>query len=147
VDELAVAGISQSCLEAHRGVTSLAMGLGVERASDEQIARALDLIAKIIAPRMPPDEQQRLEMELNEIFVEASDNLVIKIARRGLSVNFMHRLLSAARARSRRSPMPTTRRTRRAGSFTGSVADASWPRAGSQVRERPRLRGVVGSAG
>lgn len=79
-------------LEAHRGVASAAMRLGVERATDDQIARALALIAKTLASRTPPDEQQHLELEINEIFVEASDNLALKILRRGLSMQFMGRL-------------------------------------------------------
>ena len=79
-------------LEVFRGVTAMAVRLGVERASDEEIDRAITLIERITAARTGAEEQQQLAIGFSEIFVEASGNLVLKLVRHGIKMQFLDRL-------------------------------------------------------
>jgi DNA-binding FadR family transcriptional regulator len=79
-------------LEVFRGVTAMAVRLGVVRASDEDIDRAITLVEKITSTRTSAEEQQQLAISFSEIFVEASGNLVLRLVRHGINMQFLDRL-------------------------------------------------------
>jgi DNA-binding FadR family transcriptional regulator len=79
-------------LEAYRGVSAAALRCGVERASAEEMARALEIVRTVVAGRVDVEAQNDLEIEFSKLFIDASRNLVLKLVRRGISVNFLKRL-------------------------------------------------------
>ena len=79
-------------LEAYRGVSASALRCGVARASDLQMERALEIARLLLAAKVDEEEQHELEVEFSRLFIDASDNLVLKLIRRGITVNFLARI-------------------------------------------------------
>jgi DNA-binding FadR family transcriptional regulator len=78
-------------LEVMSGLFSMAARLCAERASEEQRVEIRKLLARA-RNSLPSQEQIELMHELGDLFVEASENLVLKLVRRGVTTNFIDQL-------------------------------------------------------
>ena len=50
--------------------------------------RALEIARSLLAAKADDEEQHELEIEFSRLFIDASGNLVLRLIRRGISVNF-----------------------------------------------------------
>lgn len=78
-------------LEVMSGLFSMAARLCAERASEEQREEIRKLLARARS-ELPTQERIELMHELGDLFVEASENLVLKLVRRGVTTNFIDQL-------------------------------------------------------
>lgn len=78
-------------LEVMSGLFSMAARLCAERASEVQRAEIRKLLARARS-ELPAQERIELMHELGDLFVEASENLVLKLVRRGVTTDFIDRL-------------------------------------------------------
>jgi DNA-binding FadR family transcriptional regulator len=97
--------VVEEVLEVLCGLFTTAARLAAERASDEQ-RRAIAVLLEELECTKPAEEQVRLIQKLGDHFVEAADNLVLKLVRRGVKTRFMERL--EPRLVSRPSEWPRT---------------------------------------
>ncbi len=125
----------EQVLEVFRGVTAMAVRLGVERASDEDIDTAIALVEKIIASRGGAEEQQRLSLSLSEIFVEASGNLVLRLVRNGIKMQFLDRLQRAGA----NTPIPRTLLRRRGKHLVRALRERDSQAAANEMFEGMKL--------
>ena len=84
--------LAAQVLAASRGVSAAALRCGVTRASDLQMERAIEIARQLLAGEIDDAEQHNLEIEFSRLFIDASRNLVLKLIRRGISVNFLTRI-------------------------------------------------------
>lgn len=82
----------EQVLETFRGLTAMAVRLGAERATDESIEQAVELLERLTSAELDPEALPGIQMELSRTFIEASGNMVLKLMRRGLALQFMDRL-------------------------------------------------------
>ncbi|MBW2389007.1 MAG: FadR family transcriptional regulator [Deltaproteobacteria bacterium] len=78
-------------LEVMSGLFSMAARLCAERASEVQRAEIRKLLDRARS-ELPTQERIELMHELGDLFVEASENLVLKLVRRGVTTDFIERL-------------------------------------------------------
>lgn len=78
-------------LEVMSGLFSMAARLCAERASDQQRADIRKLLARA-RKSLPSQERIELMHQLGDLFVEASENLVLKLVRRGVTTDFIDQL-------------------------------------------------------
>ncbi|MDJ0788595.1 MAG: GntR family transcriptional regulator [Myxococcota bacterium] len=95
--------VMEQLLEAHELLVCGATRLAVERASDEEIEAACELIARIADPTTPDDRYVRSMEALLDLMAGASQNLVLRLARRAVNPLFEQRF-RAARMRIRPDP-------------------------------------------
>ena len=76
-------------------LASLAAKLSVEQASDEDLKRARNIMAKITAPAIGEIERFASCHELSRIFIETSGNLVLRLISNGLKSQVLARLKAA----------------------------------------------------
>ena len=84
--------IVDQVLEVMSGQFSLAARLAAERATDEQRVGIRELLQHLATDASAVEDRVRLIHELGDLFVEASENLVLRLVRRGLKTQFMERL-------------------------------------------------------
>jgi DNA-binding FadR family transcriptional regulator len=70
--------------EVFSGLFSLSARLGAERADDTQRARVAQILERLTADDLPMADEHGLINALSEIFVEASGNPILALARRGV---------------------------------------------------------------
>ncbi len=78
-------------LEVMSGLFSLAARLCAERASDQQRDELLELLDRAKGD-LPNNERFVLMQSIGDLCVEASNNLVLKLVRRGVKTDFIERL-------------------------------------------------------
>ncbi|MFT5442397.1 MAG: DNA-binding FadR family transcriptional regulator [Myxococcota bacterium] len=78
-------------IEVMSGLFSMAARLCAERASDAQREEIRGLLSTA-RNDMPSDDRIALMQTLGDLFVEASDNLVLKLVRRGVKTKFLEQL-------------------------------------------------------
>jgi len=82
-------------LEVMSALFTMAARLAAERADDEQRAKILELIERLASQEFSDfHEHFRLVQQLGDRFVEAADNLVLRIVRGGLKTNFFEKIQS-----------------------------------------------------
>ena len=79
-------------LEALSGLFMMSARLCAERATDAQRTVIYELVERLLSPDVDMNERVRLTRELGDRFVEASENLVLQMIRRGMKTQFMDRL-------------------------------------------------------
>jgi len=79
-------------LEALSGLFMMSARLCAERATDAQRAAIYTLVDRLLSEDIDMNERVRLTRELGDRFVEASENLVLQMIRRGMKTQFMDRL-------------------------------------------------------
>lgn len=84
--------IVDQLLEAFSGLFSLAARLAAERADDSQRAHALAILDRLMDEDLPIGEEHELVHALSGLFVEASQNTVLALVRRGLRTQFLERI-------------------------------------------------------
>jgi len=84
--------IVDQVLEALSGLFMMAARLCAERATDAQRAAIDALVDRLLREDIDANERVRLTRELGDRFVEASENLVLQMIRRGMKTQFMDRL-------------------------------------------------------
>jgi GntR family transcriptional repressor for pyruvate dehydrogenase complex len=80
-------------LEVMSGLFMTSARFAAERATDEQRREIRELLSTIEEAESP-DEQMLLMQNVVDLFVDAADNLVLKLVRRGLRTRFLERLES-----------------------------------------------------
>ncbi len=78
--------------EVFGGLFSHAARLAAERADDEQRARVAAILAQLTHDDLPVLEEHERIQELSELFVEASQNMIFALVRRGLHTEFIERI-------------------------------------------------------
>ena len=78
--------------EVFGGLFSLAGRLAAERATDAQRARVEELLALLTADDLPLAEEHAHIMELSGLFVEASQNMILALVRKGLYTRVIERI-------------------------------------------------------
>jgi len=71
---------------------ALSARLTAERGDEAELARAQQILDRLLAERHPLAEEYALVQELSEVFAEASRNLVLRLVRRGLHTEVMARI-------------------------------------------------------
>lgn len=84
--------IVDQVLEVMSGHFSLAARLAAERATEEQRSEIRERLRHLATDAAAMNDRIRLIHELGDLFVEASENLVLRLVRRGLKTQFMERL-------------------------------------------------------
>jgi DNA-binding FadR family transcriptional regulator len=87
LDDPPDAEIVDQVLEVLCGLFAMAARLGVERADDAERARAAAILARLEDPALDPARRHTELEALGDLFVEASDNLVLHLVRRGLQTD------------------------------------------------------------
>jgi DNA-binding FadR family transcriptional regulator len=85
LDSLPDPEILDQALEAISGFRAMAARLGTERADSVQRARMLSIIEAMMAADLEHEIQVNMVEELADCFVEASDNMVLRLMRNGLT--------------------------------------------------------------
>jgi DNA-binding FadR family transcriptional regulator len=101
-------------LEALSGLFMMSARLCAERATDEQRTAIYALLDRMVVDELDVNERMLLARELGDRFVEASDNLVLQIIRRGMKTQFMDRFAVPRVEAPRTISIPHLRRLRRA---------------------------------
>ena len=91
----------EQVLEAHRGLMAEAVRLAVRRASDAQIEHAIELTRQLAQPDLDFRERARIELESSKVFIDASQNLVLKLIHRTINTQFLERFQPMQEALSR----------------------------------------------
>jgi GntR family transcriptional repressor for pyruvate dehydrogenase complex len=78
--------------EVFGGLFSLAARLAAERADDPQRVRVAQVLDRLMGEQLPVAEELELIQELSELFVQASQNMVLAMVRRGLHTEFIERI-------------------------------------------------------
>ncbi|MBW2289001.1 MAG: FadR family transcriptional regulator [Deltaproteobacteria bacterium] len=84
--------IVDQVLEALSGLFMMSARLCAERATDEQRTTIYALVDRLLSDDIEANERMRLTRELGDRFVEASENPVLQMIRRGMKMQFMDRL-------------------------------------------------------
>ncbi len=84
--------IVDQMLEAFSGLFALAARLAAERADDAQRERVRVILDRLMYEDLPIGEEHELILSLSDLFVEASQNMVLAIVRRGLRTQFLERI-------------------------------------------------------
>jgi len=84
--------IVDEVLEVFSGLFAHSARLGVERADDDQRARAHTLIDRMISDSTNLKARHKAMHQLSLLFVEASGNSVLALVRRGVKTQFLERL-------------------------------------------------------
>jgi GntR family transcriptional repressor for pyruvate dehydrogenase complex len=79
-------------LEALSGLFMMSARLCAERSTDEQRTTIYALVDRLLSEDLDVKERFRLTRELGDRFVEASENRVLQMIRRGMKTQFMDRL-------------------------------------------------------
>ena len=101
-------------LEALSGLFMMSARLCAERATDEQRIAIYALLDRMTIEQLDVNERVLLARELGDRFVEASDNLVLQIIRRGMKTQFMDRFAGTQVAAPSTIRIPHLQRLRRA---------------------------------
>ena len=84
--------VVQMVFEVSAALSGLTFQLGVERGSDEQMERCLDLLDRLAKPDLNPTEEHEIALDLSATMVEASGNLVLALVHRGIRLQFLENL-------------------------------------------------------
>ncbi|MEE3327906.1 MAG: GntR family transcriptional regulator [Myxococcota bacterium] len=79
-------------LEVSGSILALAGRLGAERGSEEDIAHCLENLERLAQPDLSATDEHEYFLELADTLVNASDNLVLALAYRGIRLQFLERL-------------------------------------------------------
>ena len=84
--------IVQMVIEVHSALILLAARLGTQRGTDAQIERCLELLEEFGHPEVDQAHEHGSILELSDLLVEASGNLVLSLAHRGIRLQFLENL-------------------------------------------------------
>lgn len=84
--------IVQMVIEVHSALLLLAARLGTQRGTDAQIERCVQLLEEFGNPEVDEAHEHEIILELCDLLVEASGNLVLSLAHRGIRLQFLENL-------------------------------------------------------
>lgn len=84
--------VVQMVLEVSTALSVLTFQLGVERGTDEQMERCLELLNRLAQSDLNAAEEYQIALELNDVMVAASGNLVLALVHRGIRLQFLDNL-------------------------------------------------------
>ena len=79
-------------LEVGEALAAATTRIAVERGDSKQLERARELIKRLGDSELSSDERLEISHELGQVFMDASDNLVLHLVRRGLRTQVFERL-------------------------------------------------------
>ena len=83
-------------LEVAGALMAASARIAVERGDARHLDRVRELLDRLQLPELPEEERFELMRALSEVFMDASDNLVLHLVRRGLRTQVLERLNSVA---------------------------------------------------
>jgi DNA-binding FadR family transcriptional regulator len=92
LDEIPDPKLVEQMLEVFGALMATAVGLAIERGTDAQLERAQQIIDAIGEPSIDDNAYLLLLRDLGDIFYEAADNLVLRLARNGIRLSLIGRL-------------------------------------------------------
>jgi DNA-binding FadR family transcriptional regulator len=78
--------------EVFGGLFSLAARLAAERADDDQRGRVAEILARLTDRAMPLADEHESIRELSDLFVESSQNMILRLVHRGLHTQIIERI-------------------------------------------------------
>ena len=91
LDEIPDPELVDQMLEVMNALMSVAARRAIRQATDEEIARARALIARVQEPDLPHDELAQTRLEIGRHFLKMSGNLVLALIGRSLRIQVMGR--------------------------------------------------------